>query len=198
MKKLFIMALAVVGLTLASCGEKSKSGAATDSLAVDTTEAAAETEAAEITALSDQLKSGDASAVEKAITAVKEKYDELVAEGKVEEASKYASQIKAYVEEHAEEIKAAANGNATVAGIIDAVKNLPTTASTAVEGAASAVASDANAAKEAVKEGAETAVENAKAAGKAKVEEAKQKAADAVDKKVNEGVDKALKGVGLK
>lgn len=197
MKKLFIVAIAFVGLTFASCGEKNKSGEA-----VDSTEVAVDSESeaipAELSALGEQLEAKDASAVEKTLASVKETYDKLVAEGKIEEAAAYASKVKAYVEEHADAIKEATNGNVTVSSIIDAVKNLPTSADAAVAGAESAVKADAEQVKTQAKEAADAAVEGAKDAAKAKVEESKKKAADAVDKKVNEGVDKALKGVGLK
>lgn len=198
MKKLLIMALALVGLTMASCGNKAKSGDAADSAAVDSTEAVATAAEAEVNALGEQLQAGDASAVEKTFTTIKEKYDELVSEGKVEEAAKYASQVKAFIDEHAEEIKNVANGNTTVSGLIDAVTNLPTNATDVANAAAAAVNADASAVKEAV----EAAPEAAKEAAKAKVEEVKKEAANKVEEKANEavnkGVDKALKGVGLK
>jgi len=197
MKKLFIMAIACAGLTLASCGDKNKSGEAVDSTAV-ATESVSEEMPSELATLGEQLEAKDASAVEKALTTVKETYDKLVAEGKVEEAAKYASQVKAFIDEHAEQIKEAANGNVTVSGIVDAVKNLPSNAEQVAGSAASAVKSDVEQAKTQAQETVEAAAEGAKEAAKAKVEESKQKAADAIDKKVNEGVDKALKGVGLK
>lgn len=197
MKKLFIMAIALVGLTLVSCGDKNKSGEAVDSTEV-ATEAANEEVPAELANLSEQLNAKDASAVEKTLTTVKETYDKLVAEGKVEEAAKYASQVKAYIDEHADQIKEAANGNVTVSGIVDAVTNLPTSVESAASGAASAVKSDVGQVKSQGKEAVNAAKDVVESAPKAIVEEGKKKAADAVDKKVNEGVDKALKGVGLK
>lgn len=196
MKKLMIMALALVAMTMASCGDKTKAGAATDSVATDSVEAVAEP--TEISALAEQLKSGDASAVEQAITTVKQKYDQLVTEGKVEEAAAYASKMKEFIDEHSEEIKQATNGSATVSTIVDAVKNLPSTVTTTAEDAASAAGADAKAVGDKVKDAVEAAPAKAEEAVKAKTDEAKKKAADAVDKKVNEGVDKALKGVGLK
>lgn len=196
MKKLMIMALALVAITMASCGDKTKAGAAADSVATDSVEAVAEP--AEISALAEQLKSGDASAVEKAITTVKQRYDQLVTEGKVEEAAAYASKMKEFIDGHAEEINQITSGNATVSTIVEAVKNLPAAATTTAEGAASAAKADVDAASDKVKDAVEAAPAKAEEAVKAKAEETKKKAADEVDKKVNEGVDKALKGVGLR
>lgn len=197
MKKLLIVAIAFVGLTFASCGEKNKSGEAVDSTEV-AADSASEAVPAELSALSEQLEAKDASAVEKTLETVKATYDKLVAEGKVEEAAAYASKVKAFVDEHADAIKEAANGNVTVSGIVDAVKNLPTSADAAVAGAESAVKADAAQAKSQAEDAANAVVEGAKEAAKEKVEDTKKQAADAVDKKVNEGVDKALKGVGLR
>ena len=220
MRKLFIMACAVAMTTLSSCGSKTAAPAESQDTTATTEATTAEATEADdvVSTLSSQLEAKDAKGLEATITAVKEKYAELVKAGKVEEAKAYASKAQEFLNKHTDELKAIAAGNTTVESLVNTIANLPTSAKATAAEAATAVGLDANAAKEAIKAGAEQTVEDAKAAAKAKaeaakadanakVEAAKAKAANEVNKKANEvnkkvndavsdAAKKALKGLG--
>lgn len=196
MKKIFI--LAVAALSLAACGNKSANDAAAE-------QAGAETQSVEATAdslaavMQQQLTDKNATSFQSTIEAVKTQYEALVKEGKVEEAAAYASKVKTFITEHAEEIKTISGGNATINSIVTGLQSLPTSAEETVGEGVDAVKADANQ----VKEAAEQTVDNAKEAAKQTVTDAKNaaetKAKEAVDnakqdvkKKANDAVNNAL------
>lgn len=192
MKKTFILAIAAVSMAFASCGNKSNA----EVEAVDSTEVSTAVSQVDsvVNALDAQLQGKDAKGLQTTIENVQKTYQELVESGKVEEAKAYASKMKEFLDKHAAEITAITSGNATVTDIVNAVKNLPTSAVTTTEEAGNAVKSDvenaaktvANAAKDSVKSKVNKAVEDAS-------KEASKKATDAV----NNATKKALKGLGL-
>lgn len=211
MRKLLLLAGAVLAITFTSCGNKNKAQApANDSDSTTTVVSTAADSINEV--LSDKLSSSNKQDVTTTLESLQAKYQELVKEGKTAEAATYASQVQAFINKHANEIKTVASGDATISSLVNGIKNLPTNAESAAKEAVSSVKSDAeNAANTAVsntktaaenkvnsavndaKSKANTAVTNAQNKANKKVEEANKKANDAVNKAAN----KALKGIGL-
>ncbi|MGN1260197.1 MAG: hypothetical protein ACI4UC_03725, partial [Alloprevotella sp.] len=159
MKKILVMAFAMAAMMFSACGNKQAAPVnEADSTAVGTeVETAVEEAQALGETLAGQLQGMDAEGVKSTIEEVKNKYEELVAAGKTEEANAYASQVQEFINTHAEELQNVTSGNATVVDLIEAVKNLPTNVKNSAAEAASAVKSD-------VENAANTAVDNAKEA----------------------------------
>jgi len=200
MKKILVCAMTLMALTFAACGNKQSANVGSeDSAAVDTTAVSGIAEEAEALAsdLKAKLEANDSKGFNDIVESAKQKIDELVKEGKVEEAKAYASKVKQFVDENAETIKQVTNGNATINSIVDAIKDLPSNAEEAVDAAGNAVKSDAENAVQSVKDAADTKVKEVKEDTKAKaneaVDNAKKKANDAVDK----AASKALNKLGL-
>lgn len=199
MKKIVLFACAV--FALASCGNKTAdTEVKEDSVSTELVETPS---AEEVTSA---LETNDPSKIEVALTTAKDVYAKLVEEGKVEEAKKYALKIQEFIANNSESIKSASN-NATIASLVDGIKNLPTSAEATAEDAVAAVKADAKTIGDAAKGAAETAATNAansaKAAADAKVNEAKSAAENKVNEaqqkaagKVNEAADKANKALG--
>ena len=201
MKK--IVLFACVAFALASCGNKAASTEAEvqeDSVVVNLVLPA---DAEEVTSA---LETKDPAKIEAALTTAKDVYAKLVEEGKVEEAKKYALKIQEFIANNSESIKSASN-NATIASLVDGIKNLPTSAEATAADAVAAVKADAKTVGDAAKGAAEAAATNAansaKAAADAKVNEAKSAAESKVNEaqqkaagKVNEAADKANKALG--
>lgn len=223
MKKVFVMAMAALAVTLASCGGNSKSAGddvdsasveATDSTAGEVAQApvdAAASASAEIAQLTEQLESKDASKVQTTLEAVKAKIAEL-AKTDPEAAKTYVEQLQSWLKTNADKVKEATGNNAAVS---TAVETLTTTSSsTLVEGyskAKAAVESVTGAAGEAAGKATEAAgkakdvVDKAKSITKEKVNEEANKAVDnakeAAKTKAKEeagkAVEKGLKSLGL-
>ncbi len=218
MKKLFILAAAVVAL--ASCGNKSgESTNNADSTAVanDSAAIAAATEATadSITSvLEQQLAANNGKDVATTLQNAQAYYEQLVKEGKTEEAIAYASKLKAYYEQKKQDIKKVASGNTTIDDLVNGIINLPTDAANTADAAKNAAVSDAasavngvkdaakdvkNAAEATVKEGVEK-VKNAPSEAKKKAEEkaneavsnAKKEAKDQANKAVNNALNKVF------
>lgn len=197
MKKIIVCAIAIMALAFAACGNKQ--GGNRNAEADSTANAVVEGD--EIEAMTSDLKAKldakDSKGFSEAVASVKQKIDELVKAGKVEEAKAYASKVKQFVDENAETIKSVANGNETISDIVNTISALPTNAESAVDAAGEAVKSDAENAVKSAKDAAETKATEAKEAVKQKandaVENAKQKTNDAVDK----AASKALNKLGL-
>lgn len=212
MKKVFLLA-AAIALTLASCGNKTQGNAAdADSTAtenVDTTAAEGAGEEADEAALSADSKATvtnltaelqkaiankDSKAAITTLANLQTIYKNLVAEGKLEEAKAYGSAIKKFVNANAESLKNVAEGNVTIANLVQGVQNLPTSAATTAEQAKAAISSDiTNLATPAIAKG-ETAVATAKAAAEA-VKNAPAAAKTAAENKVNEAKQNAANKV---
>lgn len=191
MKKIFVCAIALMALMFANCGNKQNGSAenadstATDTVAVVSEGAVGEAETL-LTDLKEKLNSQDANGLEQVITSAKQKIDELVKAGKVEEAKAYAAKVKTFIDENAESIKQVAGGNSTISSIVNTISALPTDAESAVSSVGESVKSDAEKAVQSAKEEAETKATEAK-------ESVKKKATDAVDNAAN----KALNKLGL-
>lgn len=240
MKKTLFMMLALAGLTLASCGNKTDASANADSTSTDSTAAVADSTKNDSTL---SIQSGDAKAAPATVEALTKEIQakiaskdsqgltSLLANAKAriaelakndpEQAKAYVSQLQQYINQHAEEIKSMANGNATIVQAVDEVKSLnPSKVVSALASAASTDAKNiATGAAETAKSTAENAVnekvneatsaaQNAKAAAEKKandeVAKGQKKANDAINKAnkkandaVNKAANKALKGLGL-
>lgn len=240
MKKILLMTMAVAALTFTACGNKTDAGGNADSTANDTTavadSAAGDSTLSAITAgnasaapatvealtkeIQAKINAKDVEGLTTLLSNVKAKITEL-AKTNPEQATAYVSQLQQYVNSHASEIKAMANGNATITQVVDEVKNLSpekvvssiasaattdaknianSAASTAKEAAENAVnekvneaTSAVNSAKEAAANKANEEVTKAQTKAAEKVNKANEKANEAVNKATN----KALKGLGL-
>lgn len=226
MKKVFVMALAAVALTLASCGGNSKNDAAgTDSTDVEMADSAdvavapadgATTSAeAEIAQLTQQLETKDAKKVQTTLETVKAKIEEL-AKTDPEAAKNYVEQLQGWLKTNADKVKAAAGNDATVSTVISTLTTTPS--STLVEGyskakaaieSATGTATDAAAKATDAATKAQDLVDKAKSITKEKVEQkATEEANKAVDnaksaakqkatEEANKAVEKGLKKLGL-
>ena len=164
MKKIVLFACAV--FALASCGNKAASTEAEvqeDSVVVNLVLPA---DSVEVTSA---LETKDPAKIEAALTKAKDVYAKLVEEGKVEEAKKYALKVQEFIANNSESIKSAAN-NATVASLVDGIKNLPTSAEATAADAVAAVKADAKTVGDAAKGAAEAAATAAKEQGVVKVD----------------------------
>ena len=211
MKKFFMMAMAVVAMTFASCGNKTEKPVeeVIDSVAVLTEEANAAAEDA-ISQLSATLEKQDASALQTALEAIKAKVAEFIAINPGI-AKEYISKVQNFLKENADAVKAVVGTNATISGLVDGIAALPTESVEALTGATDALkalgidasnfvkdaASDAvDAAADAVegaKDAAADAVEGAKDAASNAVEGAK----DAAGKAVDNAADATKKALGI-
>lgn len=193
MKKILFLACASL-LILASCGNKTKSNADGVDSVSDSAEVVSQRVQTLVSDITEKLNSSDPTQVQKALESVRDKYEELVESGKVEEAKEYASAIQKFVSENSEKLSDAVKGETTVVNLIEGIKKLPTSAETTAEEAAAAVKADAEAAannaKETVKETAAEKINEATAPVVQKANEAK-KSADAASKKVNEKAEQA-------
>lgn len=236
------MALAVAAMTMTSCGNKTNTNANADSTSTDTTAVDSSATTPNDSTVS-AIATGDAKAAPTSVAALTKEIQAKIAskdtqglttllanaKAKIAELAKtdpaqakaYVSQLQQYVNQHASEIKAMANGNATITQAVDEVKNLnPEKVVTAIASAASSDAKNiATNAASTAKAAAENAVNSkvneatnaanaAKSAAEAKatkeVTKAQNKANEAVNKAnqkandaVNKAAGKALKGLGL-
>jgi hypothetical protein len=193
MKKIIILACASL-LIMASCGNKTKSNAEGVDSVSDSTAVVSQDVQTLVSDITTKLNSTDPAQVQSALENVRDNYAELVENGNVEEAKEYASAIQKFVSENSEKLSKVAKGETTVIGLINGIKNLPTSAEATAEEAAAAVKADAaaaaNAAEEATKAAAAEKVNEATAPVAEKVNEAK-KNADAAAQKVNEKAEQA-------
>ena len=211
MKKFFMMAMAVVAMTFASCGNKTEKPVeeVIDSVAVLTEEANAAAEDA-ISQLSATLESKDASALQTALEAIKAKVAEFIAINPGI-AKEYISKVQNFLKENADAVKAVVGTNATISGLVDGIAALPTESVEALTGATDALKAlgiDASnfvkdAASDAV-DAAADAVEGAKGAAADAVEGAKDAASNAVEgakdaagKAVDNAADATKKALGI-
>lgn len=188
MKKMMFLAALFAALTFSSCGGNKTSDAtdaAADTTALDANgNSVVDPEAAAITTTEKldsvlNAKDADPAAVKEAVASIEQKIEELKASGNTEAAAAYASKVKTYLTEHAEEIKKIDPTSVTVLDVVNAATNLPANATDAAKEAANAVTSDAAAAKEAAKTAAGAAKSAAESAAKSTVDNAKNKATSA-------------------
>ncbi len=205
MKKLFAMAMAVVAISFASCGNKTEKAECCDTTACECKCDTCQCDPCEcaqakccgecpVKALAEELEAGDAEAITASFAEAQEKIEALVAEGKTEEAQKIGSAIQEFINTNKEKL---ADAKITVDNIVATIAGLPAAVEATAEAGAEAVKADA----QAVKEGAEAAANAAVEAGKAKAEEAATEAVEAgkaeANKQIDKGVDAAKKKLGL-
>ena len=200
MKKLFMMAIAALALMVTSCGNGQKANV----------ENADEVEAVQTAtdAIAKALESGDASILQTAIEAAKEKATELLAKNP-EVAKEYLTKVQDFLKENAEKVQAIVGENEAVKAVVstvtdtsvdDVVNNL-TSLITNTEDAAAQTVEDVKAAGEQAVEDAKAAaqqtVDDAKTAAENKVNEEVQNAKDKANESIDKGVDAAKKKLGL-
>jgi uncharacterized protein YaaQ len=181
MRKLMTVAMGFAAMLLASCA-----GSTTEN-----NNASVEADVQEkMETILSGIESNDVDAVVATLEETKEKVEELLAEGKIEEAQEYAEQIKAFYEENVEQFEEVVAGSATISELVKTVTSVPTEVEGAVDAAADYVQDKVDAAEDKaaeVKDAIEAAPEAAKAAAEAKAEEVKEEAKAAAEAKVEEG-----------
>ena len=203
MKKLFILAIAAVAMTFASCGNKAANAGGEDSTAVDSTEAVAQQaqEAADgaISNLTEILKGKDANALKDAIESIKAKAGEFLAQNP-DLAKEYLTKVQNFLKENADKVKALVGDNAAVGAAVSALTE--TSADDVISGLSAAHAANKAAeavknAPEAAKDAANKAVEDAKAKANEKAQEAVNDAKDKANKQIDKAASDAKKALGL-
>jgi len=213
MRKLFVLAMAAVAMSFASCGNKNAQQA-------EAADAATEVSAAEIenatAGLDEQLQAGDVNKFQEALTAAQAKVAQLLQENP-EVAKEYLEKVQTYLKDNAEKIKEMVGDNAVVSTAVSSLVEAP--AETIISNLQSTLGSVSDAATDKVdevkqagqdkidevKQAGQDKIDEVKQAGQQKVDEAKQAAAEKVNEaasktneKVNDAADKLLKGAGLK
>lgn len=187
MKKVFLFACVTV-LTLVSCGNKTANNVDEVDSTLGVTVSAGVQNAADslISIVQEQIATGDVAKLQSVFGTVQSTYAQLVNEGKLEDAKKYASAIQTFVAENSDKLNTLVGNQTTVVALIESIKKLPTSSETTAEQAAAAVQADAKtiatSVETAAKDAVDAKVEDAKAAAAAKVAE---KTAPVVEK-VNE------------
>ena len=124
MRKLMTVAMGFAAMLLASCA-----GSTTES-----NNASVEADVQEkMETILSGIESNDVDAVVATLEETKEKVEELLAEGKIEEAQEYAEQIKAFYEENVEQFEEVVAGSATISELVKTVTSVPTEVEGAVD-----------------------------------------------------------------
>ena len=186
MKKVFIMAIAVAAMTLASCNngktnapKANADSDTTESVATDSATTAAAPASADqlIEQLNEKVKAKDDKGVAALLTAAQTKMAEL-AQKDPKEAQAYVAKLQQWMQSNSENIKAALKSNAVGAAIDAASKADP-----------KAITEGMSKAKEAMQSASPEQVEAAKKAAK--------EAAEKMQGKSGEAAQKAMKDLGL-
>ena len=199
MKKIVFAVMAIVAIGFTACGNKTQSAevpvdsaAIVDSLA----SAAAQTD---IDALNELLAAGDATNLQEALAAVKEKMATLIKENP-EVAKEYVAKVQDFLKENSDKVKAIVGDNAAAATALSAVTE--TAPADIVNGFLNTVGEAATDAKDAAVDAANNVKDAAVDAANQKVDEAKKavedkanEAKDAAKQKANEAIDNAAKDV---
>ena len=142
MKKILVMALAVVAISFASCGNKAQQKVEEVAEVADSTEAVVEdvNAAAEeaISALSEQIEKKDAGALQTALEAIKAKVASFIA-ANPELAKEYLGKVQGFLKENADKIKAVVGDNAAINSLVAGITALPTESVDALMGAGDAL-----------------------------------------------------------
>ena len=189
MKKIVfaVMAMVAIGFT-ASCGNKTQPAeVAVDSAAIVDSLASAAAQG-DIDAISGLLDGGDATKLQEALAAVKEKIATLIKENP-EVAKEYVAKVQDFLKENADKVKALVGDNAAVASAVEAVTSIEP--DKVVSGFLNTVDSAATSAKDAAVDAANQKVDEAKQAVEDKANEVK----DAAKQKANDAIDNAAKDV---
>lgn len=149
MKKSHFLTIAFAALAMVSCGNKNDNANNTeDSTTVEDSTIVSgvskelqPTVEALISNFNQNVDKNDANALATTLADMQVVYKHLVDEGKLEEAKTYGQAIQKYVSEHANELKAMAEGNNNIPSFVEGVKNLPVSAETTIEEAKQAVMS---------------------------------------------------------
>ena len=199
MKKIVFAVMAMVAIGFTACGNKTQqaevavdSAAIVDSLA----SAAAQTD---IDAISALLNGGDATKLQEALAAVKEKIATLIKENP-EVAKEYVAKVQDFLKENSDKVKAIVGDNVAAATALSAVTE--TAPADIVNGFLNTVGEAATDAKDAAVDAATNAKDAAVDAANQKVDEAKKavedkanEAKDAAKQKANDAIDNAAKDV---
>ena len=184
----------MVAIGFTACGNKTQQAeVAVDSTAIvdSLASAAAQTD---IDAISALLNGGDATKLQEALAAVKEKIANLIKENP-EVAKEYVAKVQDFLKENADKVKAIVGDNAAVQTAVSAITD--TKPADIVNGFLNSVGEAATEAKDAAVDAANQKVEEGKQAIEDKANEvkdaAKQKANDAIDNAAND----VKKGLGL-
>ncbi len=188
MKKILLVVMAVAAIGFTSCGNKTQSQAeAVDSVAIIDSLASAAAQI-DIDAISGLLDGGDATKLQEALTAVKEKIATLIKENP-EVAKEYVAKVQNFLKENTEKVKAIVGDNAAVQTAVSAITE--TEPAEIVSGFLSSVGDAATEAKDAAVDAANEKIEEGKQAVEDKANEVK----DAAKQKANEAIDNAAKDV---
>ena len=188
MKKVLFMAVAAAAFTFTSCNPNKTNA---NQEGVDSTMTEVVDDAQALTnGLNEALEANDASAVEKALTAVKEKLGSL----DLEKGKEVLAKVQAFLKENADKIKSVVGGNAIAAGLIDNLTNLKADGLEALKAATENVGNAAEGAVEGVKDAAADKANAVKDAAAEKVNDAANKAAEKVNDAANKAADKAAEG----
>ena len=192
MKKIFVMIAVAMTVGLASCGNKNGAQASDqqDTEMASAADATIENATAEIAA---QLEAGDASKLQQAIQAAKEKVQELLQDNP-EMAKEYLTKVQNYLKETAERVKAVVGDNAVVQTAVSALTDMPVDN---ILESLQALGADGQQAAEQAAKLVEEAPDALKEAANQKIEEGKEAVKEKAKEKLNEEADKALKQLGL-
>lgn len=198
MKKITLSLALLLTVGLAACGGSTKSADSAESDSTATELATDDANAIDAEATSIVEKAMNCTTVEEAqslVADIKTRVDELVKEGRVEEAKQYYESIRPALAEKYPEL---ATNLDQVSTIIDKVSTATTvtaddvkqTAKEAAESAAESAKAKANETVESAKAKANETVESAKTKANETVQKAKDDANSSVDKAVNSAADK--------
>ena len=198
MKKILLAVMAVAAIGFTSCGNKTQQAEAVDSVAIVDSLAGAAAQA-DIDAISALLNGGDATKLQEALAAVKEKIATLIKENP-EVAKEYVAKVQTFLKDNADKVKAVVGDNAAVQTAVSAITE--TEPADIVNGFLTSVGDAATEAKDAAVDAANQQVDAAKQAVQDKANEAKdaadkkvQETKDAAKQKANEAIDNAAKDV---
>ena len=198
MKKILLAVMAVAAIGFTSCGNKTQQAEAVDSVAIVDSLASAAAQA-DIDAISALLNGGDATKLQEALAAVKEKIATLIKENP-EVAKEYVAKVQTFLKDNADKVKAVVGDNAAVQTAVSAITE--TEPADIVNGFLSSVGDAATEVKDAAVDAANEQVDAAKQAVEDKANEAKdaadkkvQETKDAAKQKANDAIDNAAKDV---
>ena len=198
MKKILLAVMAVAAIGFTSCGNKTQQAEAVDSVAIVDSLASAAAQA-DIDAISALLNGGDATKLQEALAAVKEKIATLIKENP-EVAKEYVAKVQTFLKDNADKVKAVVGDNAAVQTAVSAITE--TEPADIVNGFLSSVGDAATEVKDAAVDAANQQVDAAKQAVEDKANEVKdaadkkvQETKDAAKQKANDAIDNAAKDV---
>ena len=198
MKKILLAVMAVAAIGFTSCGNKTQQAEAVDSVAIVDSLASAAAQA-DIDAISALLNGGDATKLQEALAAVKEKIATLIKENP-EVAKEYVAKVQTFLKDNADKVKAVVGDNAAVQTAVSAITE--TEPADIVNGFLTSVGDAATEVKDAAVDAANQQVDAAKQAVEDKANEVKdaadkkvQDTKDAAKQKANDAIDNAAKDV---